>query len=306
MDRRRFLGSISALSFAPFPASPAYALAGEPSRTAQATAMHRAAHQLLDWPRVLDDSVAMQILGAARAGWLASNLDRYDSPGSRAMRAFLVTRSRYAEDELAHAHEHGTRQYVILGAGLDTFAYRNALHGLRVFEIDHPATQEWKRAQLRESGIAPPPSLRFVAVDFEKDSLARRLRESGLRYDAPVFISWLGVTMYLTRDAVMHTLRFVADSCAPGSEIVFDFSLPEQALSTAERTGRAARAERVAAIGEPWISHFDPAALAEELDAMGYTEATSFGSAEANARYFRGRTDGFRFRGSARIMTARV
>jgi O-methyltransferase involved in polyketide biosynthesis len=112
--------------------------------------------------------------------------------------------------------------------------------------------------------------------------------------------------MYLTRDAVLQTLRFVAASCARASRIVFDFSLPDEALGEAERKARAARAARVAAIGEPWISHFDPEALAEALDAMGYSEAASFGAAEANARYFRGRTDRLSFRGSARIMTARV
>jgi methyltransferase (TIGR00027 family) len=306
MDRRRFLSSIPALGLAPIPVSRAYALAGEPSRTAQSTAAHRAAHQLLDWPRVFDDSVATKILGAARAKWIESNLKQFETPGSRAMRAFLVTRARDAEDELARAHEDGTRQYMILGAGLDTFAYRNALHGLRVFEVDHPASQAWKRAQLRDTGIALPASLRFVSVDFERDSLAGRLHSAGFRYDEPVFISWLGVTMYLTEEAVMQTLRFVASSCAPGSEIVFDFSLPDHALTAAERTSRAARAKRVAAIGEPWISYFDAAALEDELDAMGFSEASSFGAAEANARYFRNRTDAFRFRGSARIMTARV
>jgi methyltransferase (TIGR00027 family) len=177
---------------------------------------------------------------------------------------------------------------------------------LRVFEVDHPATQAWKRAHLQETGIGLPRSLTFVPVDFEKDSLAARLREAGFVQDAPVFISWLGVTMYLTRDSVMQTLRFVAGSCARGSEIVFDFSLPDEALGEAERALRTVRAKRVANIGEPWISQFDPDALAGELAAMGFSNASSFGAAEANERYFSGRTDTLRFRGSARIMTARV
>jgi methyltransferase (TIGR00027 family) len=308
MNRRQFLDSMSAIGLWSLCHLDANALqAGEPSRTAQGTALHRAAHQLLDSPRVFDDPLAVTILGPKRAKWLAPNLARFETHSSRAMRAFLVTRSRYAEDQLAQAHQQGTTQYVILGAGLDTFAYRSPYDTrLRVFEVDHPATQAWKRAHLQESGIGLPRSLTFVPVNFEKDSLAARLREAGFIQDAPVFISWLGVTMYLTRDSVMQTLRFVAESCARGSEIVFDFSLPDKALGEAERALRTTRAERVAAIGEPWISYFDAEVLAGELAAMGFSEATSFGANEANERYFSGRTDTLRFCGSARIMTARV
>ena len=308
LNRRQFLGSIAAAGLGSFWPLGAIALqVGKPSRTAQGTALQRAAHQLLERPLVFDDPVALRILGAQRVKWLALNLDRYQTLRSRAMRAFLVTRSRYAEDELARVYQQGTRQYIVLGAGLDTFAYRNP-HGkrLRVFEVDHPSTQAWKRARLRNQGIELPRSLSFVPVDFEKDSLANRLRRAGFRRNAPVFISWLGVTMYLTRDAVMQTLRFVAGSCARGSEIVFDFSLPDEALGEAARTLRAQRAERVARIGEPWISYFDPASLAKDLTAMGFSQASSFGSNEANERYFANRTDGFSVRGSGRIMTARV
>lgn len=308
IDRRRFLSSITAVGLGSFWPFEANALrVGEPSRTAQGTALQRAVHQLLEKPLVFDDPLALKILGAQRAKWLALNLDRFETPASRAMRAFLVTRSRYAEDELARVYQQGTRQYIVLGAGLDTFAYRNP-HGrrLRVFEVDHPSTQAWKRAHLHDQRIGVPRSLTFVPVDFEKQSLANRLREAGFRRDAPVFISWLGVTMYLTRDAVMQTLRFVSESCARGSEIVFDFSLPEEALGVVERMSRAKRAARVAKIGEPWISHFDPASLVRELTAMGFSQANHFGANEANELYFANRDDRFSFRGSARIMTARV
>ena len=212
-------------------------------------------------------------------------------------RAFLVARSRYAEDELERLYQEGVRQYIVLGAGLDTFAYRNA-HGkhLRVFEVDHPSTQAWKRTQLREHGIGLAPSLRFVPVDFEKWLLADGLRKAGFRRSAPVFVSWLGVTMYLTRDAVMQTRNFFAKSCARGSEIVFDFSLPDEALGEAERVSRARRAQRVARVGEPWISRFDPPALVRELAAMGFSQAEYFGANEANKRYFGDRADGFSVR----------
>ena len=306
--RRRFLDSIAAVGLGfLFPLEANALQPGEPSRTALSTAMQRAAHQLLERPVVFDDPLALRILGAQRVKWVAVNRARYETSGSRAMRAFLVTRSRYAEDELARVYEERTQQYIVLGAGLDTFAYRNPYgKHLRVFEVDHPATQAWKRNQLREQAIEVPQSLTFVPVDFEKQSVAARLRQKGFRPDKSVFISWLGVTMYLTHDAVMQTLRFVASSCARGSQIVFDFSVPDEALSELERMRRTKSAERVARIGEPWISHFDPAVLAKELTAMGFSEASSFGAIEANERYFANRTDSFRFRGSARLMTARV
>jgi methyltransferase (TIGR00027 family) len=307
-DRRRFLTALSVFAAGATYGARAHALAGaEPSRTARSAALHRAAHQLLDRPRVFDDPLAVRMLGAGLAKWLALNLDRYDTPAARAMRAFLVTRARHAEDELERAHAGGVAQYVVLGAGLDTFAYRSPYgERVRVFEVDHPLTQQWKRAHLQTAGIDVPRSLAFVPVDFEKDALARQLAEAGFDAQAPAFISWLGVTMYLTPDAVMRTLRFVAESCAAGSAIVFDFSVPAAMLPAAQRLTRGAAAKRVAAIGEPWIGHFEPAALAEELRAMGYSAAETIGAAEANARYFAGRRDGLRVRGAAgRIMTAR-
>lgn len=281
--------------------------AGEPSRTAQGAALLRAAHQLLDRPLVFEDPIALRILGAHVAKQIALDSDRFHTPTARALRAFLAMRSRYAEDELARAMSEGTAQYIVLGAGFDTFAYRNPHgDGLRVFEVDHPATQSWKRARLQDEEIEPPRSLSFVPVDFERDSLAERLRSAGLRGDAPVFVSWLGVSMYLTRDAVMQTLGFVAASCARGSEIVFDFSVPDEALGEPQRASRARLAERVAGLGEPFVSHFDPVQLAAEVAALGFSATSDFGAREANERYFAGRTDGFAVRGSTRIMTARV
>lgn len=306
--RRQFLGSAAAVGLGSLLPMNAIALkAGEPSLTARSVALQRAAHQLLETPLVFDDPFALRILGAQRVRWLVHNLDRYRTPSSRAWRAFLVMRSRYAEDELERLYQWGTRQCIVLGAGLDTFAYRNPhSKNLRVFEVDHPSTQKWKRARLQEYGIELPRSLVFVAVDFENQSVAERLRQAGLRHKAPVFISWLGVTMYLTRDAVMQTLRFVADSCARGSEIVFDFALPDEALGEVEQSLRAGHARRVAGVGEPSISYFDPTSLRDELTAMGFSQASSFGTDEANARYFANRADGFRLYGSARIMTACV
>lgn len=221
------------------------------------------------------------------------------------MRAFIVMRSRYAEDELAAAFQNGIRQYLVLGAGLDTFAYRNPFgDAVKTFEVDHPATQEWKQARLQEQNIAIPPALAFVPVDFEKDSLGERLDRAGFDRKAPVFISWLGVSIYLTRDAVFETLRFVTASCASGSRIVFDFALPDEQLDDRELSARTSRAALVSKAGEPWISYFDADALTGDLLGMGFARASTIGPNEANERYFTGRSDGLQVTGSGRMMLA--
>src|SRR5271155_2688796 len=182
---------------------------GKFSRTARRVAIRRAAHQLLDHPMVLDDPLALRIIGSEAAEELRSNPKEHHA-FSRAFRAFMAARSRYAEDELACAVAHGVRQYVALGAGLDTFAYRNPHPGLQVFEVDHPATQAWKREQLQAAGIAIPASLTFVPLDFERQTLAEGLGECGFDSSAAAFLSWLGVTPYLTRDAFLITASFIA------------------------------------------------------------------------------------------------
>src|ERR1700676_4204576 len=161
---------------------------GKFSKTAHRVAIRRAAHQLLDQPKVLDDPLALRIIGTEAADDLRSNPKEHHA-FSRAFRAFMAARSRYAEDELARAVAHGVTQYVVLGAGLDTFAYRNPHPGLRVFEVDHPSTQAWKREQLQAAGILIPSSMTFVAVDFERQTLAERLAQSEFRADEAAFFS---------------------------------------------------------------------------------------------------------------------
>lgn len=308
ISRREFLaGATAALANLAWIGRAEALEAGQPSQTAKSTALQRAVHQILESPRVFDDPVALRMFGAEGVAWLGHNMDRYRTQRSRALRAFLVMRSRFAEDELSRAVRSGTRQYVVLGAGLDTFAYRNPFaRDLKVFEVDHPATQRWKRARLREMGIETPVSLRFAPVDFEKQSLTDGLRRAGFRHGATAFISWLGVTMYLSRPAVVATLRGVAATCPQGTAIVFDFMLPAGALGQRERRGREEDAAKLARIGEPWITYFDPAGLAAEMRALGYREARVVGTEEANELYFKDRSDGFRVRGSGRIMLARV
>jgi methyltransferase (TIGR00027 family) len=275
----------------------------QPSRTAFRVALRRAAHQILDDPRVFEDPLALAIV-QADAETLRSDpkgQERY----SRVMRAFMAVRSRYAEDGLAAAFAGGTRQYVILGAGLDTFAYRNPFPGLRVFEVDHPATQAWKRHRLEAAGIAVPDSMTFAPVDFESQTLVEGLDRAGFQKGQRAFFSWLGVVPYLTRSAAMETLGFVA-SLPAGSEIAFDYALPPESLDPVRRQAFDALAARVAAIGEPFQTFFDPADLEAELRRMGFASFEDLGSEEINARYFSGRPDGLRVAGGiGRLMKAR-
>ena len=268
---------------------------GKFSRTAQRVAIRRAAHQLLDQPRVLDDPLALRIIGAEAAEELRSNPKEHHA-FSRAFRAFMAARSRYAEDELARAVAHGVRQYVVLGAGLDTFAYRNPHPGLRVFEVDHPATQAWKRGQLEAAGISIPPTLTFVPIDFERQTLADGLGGAGFDLGAGAFYSWLGVTPYLTREACTTTLSFVAKMPA-GSGVVFDFAVDPLLLDAGQREALQALSERVARYGEPFQLFFDPRQLQDELMGMGFHRTEFLQGKELNARYFKDREDGLLVRG---------
>ena len=215
-------------------------------------------------------------------------------------------RSRYAEDRLAAAVAQGVRQYVVLGAGLDTFACRNphARVGLRVFEVDHPATQRLKRERLDQARIALPPELAFVPIDFETQTLPQQLAGAGFRFDRPAFFSMLGVAIYLTDAAVMETMRVVG-SCSAGSEIVFSFSAPDELLTEAQRLSRQRSMAHVAALGEPWLTFYDPSALADRLRASGFGTAEVFAPADANRVYFADRKDGLRIT-TAHMMSARV
>jgi methyltransferase (TIGR00027 family) len=269
---------------------------GKFSKTAQRVAIRRAAHQLLDQPRVLDDPLALRIIGSEAAEELRSN-PREHHAFSCAFRAFMAARSRYAEDELARAVAQGVAQYVVLGAGLDTFAYRNPHPGLRVFEVDHPATQAWKREQLLAANIAIPPSLTFVPIDFELQTLGGGLAQSGLNGSAAAFFSWLGVTPYLTREACMTTLSHIARMPA-GSGVVFDFAVDPALLSAGQRQALDALSQRVARYGEPFQLFFDPEELQDQLKAMGFHRTEFLQGKELNARYFRDREDGLLVRGS--------
>ena len=270
-------------------------------------AMRRAAHQIFDAPpRVLDDPLALPIIGPDAVAKLEMSPAAQRGRVARALRAFMAVRSRVAEDALARAVDRGVAQYVILGAGLDTFAYRNPYPHptLRVFEVDHPATQEWKRRRLASAAIAVPASVTFAPLDFERQTLADGLERAGFNRHAPAFFSWLGVTMYLSDDAFALTLAYVA-SMPEGGGLVFDYAVPRKSLSWMSRLALDAISRRVARAGEPFRTFFDPTALRDRLLKAGFRSVDDLGKDELNARYFEGRPDGLRVSGNlGRIISA--
>lgn len=256
------------------------------SRTALATAYARAYHQIADRPTILTDPVAARLLGVT-----ADELTEMGRPaegrlgnpvGSRPYRLFFAARARFAEDRIATAVAAGVRQVVILGAGLDTFAYRNPYPDLRVFEVDHPATQAWKRERLAASGIDQPERLTFAPVDFETDTLAMGLASAGFSRNDPALFVWLGVVFYLTQDTARTTLEYIAGRAQP-VEVIFDYLQP--ADTDEDRAQLQARAHRVAAEGEPWFSYFASDEIAAQLRALGFTEIEDHSSTELIASY---------------------
>lgn len=274
--------------------------------TALKVATLRAVHQLLDHPLVFEDPLAVRILGEEAQRALLADPAAYDNPLDRGLRTSVAVRARLAEDAMAEALARGVRQYVILGAGLDTFAWRAQDEDWgAVFEADLPETQRWKRARMIQAGLAEPSFLRFVPVDFERDSLGQALSESGFDGSQPALFTWLGVTMYLEKIAAMNTLGFVG-SLAPGSEVVFDYAVTPVLLNPRERQGLELVSQRAAQVGEPWKCFLDPSTLAGELARMGFTHLEDLDAGELNRRYLSGRDDGLRKSGVTRIARARV
>ncbi len=293
---------------------------GRPSATAAVAAMLRAAHLLLDGePKILTDDLALGFSGVEHEAALRAALNALQAELAqrfplalvqsllRYTRAGVTLRSRYTEDELGKAIDRGVSQYVILGAGLDSFAYRrrDLARVLRVFEVDYPATQHWKQARLRELHVELPPHLTFTPLDFEKQSVAEALYAEGYHPEEPAFFSWLGVTWFLTEETIFQTLQQVA-STAPGSEIVFEYPVPEALLDEEERQMLAIIKALGAARGEPVRSLFEPARLAARVRELGFAQVWDFGPEEANARYFAGRADGLRFPKIGHLLKAQV
>ena len=255
--------------------------------TALRAAAFRAQHQSLDRPLVFDDPLAGRIIAAAGPVKI---------PRVASVRAFLAARSRFTEDSLANSRMQGCAQYAILGAGLDTYAYRNTGLGLRVFEIDHPETQAWKRGLLAAEDIAPTLSVTYVPVDFASGSLIPALLRAGFDPGEPAFFSWLGVTPYLTGPDVLRTLAEIY-ALNPANGVVLDYLLPPSALSWRGRVAHFLIARHVARLGEPLQSNFTPGAIRAHLLSIGFSHVEDLDCPALNDRYFVSREDGLRISG---------
>jgi methyltransferase (TIGR00027 family) len=257
---------------------------GQFSRTALGAAGRRAAHQVIDGARVFDDPLALRILGPdADAAVAEARAD----PALRGLRFYVAMRSRFAEDAARRAIAHGIRQIVVLGAGLDTFAYRvEPIEGLRVTEVDHPATQAEKRRRLAAAAIAAPSHVVYAACDFETESLADALAASGFDAGRPSVFLWLGVVPYLTEPAIFATLAFIG-ALAGGSEVVFDYSSMAAPIAGGgrRRVHEIVRA-RAEAAGEPLRTFFATPALHEKLRAFGFRSIEDLDPNEIVARFF--------------------
>ena len=280
---------------------------GRPSATAELVAVRRAVHQLLDRPHVFEDPLALAIIGRSREAQIRE--DPFRAGGGTlgtALRAHLVVRSRVAEEQLAAAVARGVRQYVVLGAGLDTFICRNPHRDLRVFEVDFPATQAWKRERLREAGLTVPDTAAFVPCEFTSQSIAASLADGGLDPARPAFFSWLGVTMYLEPATTLRTIAELGPLASGGGGLVFDYSVRPDTVGFVKRLAFKVLADRVARAGEPFIGFFDPPALAAAVKGAGFTDVDDLSGADLTARFLSNRGDGLRLSGLGHILCARA
>jgi len=255
------------------------------SRTAVGVALLRAIHQLRDGaPKILDDPVAAALVGPDALARALAAPEAFATEAMLALRAHVVLRSRFAEDCAAAAAARGVKQLVVLGAGFDSFAYRQPdwAAGLRIFEVDHPESQRLKRERLADGGVAIPANLAYVPADFARRSLREILRASALDFASPAFFSCLGVLVYLDRAAIEALFRTVA-SFPPGSELVVTFTSSERAVGSAQRA---------ADWGEPWLSRLQPEEIRAELLRCGFASVAFLEPGEADRRYFGPRSDG--------------
>ena len=264
-----------------------------PSRTAIGVAIHRAAHQTLDHPPIFVDPLAERILGSrARAALESGRSEK--TIFAKMLRAFLSIRSRVAEDTLAEAMNAGVRQFVVLGAGLDTFGLRNADPALQVYEVDHPNTQAWKRRRIEEEGLPVPATLHFVTVDFTRQEVEAELLKAGLDPKQPTFFSWLGVVQYLEPPAIRATLATAAKLSGPSGGIAFDFLTPPGRWQLLVRLILWARGRRVARLGEPFKPPVPPEEMRRWLVEAGFDQVELLDPAALSARYLKGRNDALR------------
>ncbi len=268
----------------------------ERSITAEMVAYTGAKHLLYDDPVLFEDSFAIEFLSARRRRFLKnpfigllmrSTLYRHFSP----VCAYSVDRYRYNEEKLEKAIVQGVRQYVIIGAGYDSFALRrrDLSDSVRIFELDHPATQKAKRKRLSELNVELPKNLGFVPVDLENETVAEALKRSSYNREVPTFFSCLGTIHYLTRDAVFRTLRSLASSAASGSEIVLDYIIPDRLMG--QKDLKRFNKNRRVQLSEPIITYFDPDTLVTEMEDLGFELLENLSPNERRLRYFLNRKD---------------
>ena len=256
------------------------------------TAIRRAAHQLLDLPRIFEDPVAVGLVPEATEYAILATADEHRAPLSTLLRGLFAFRNRFTEDRLTEAAARGVRQYVVVGAGLDTFAWRQPpfARDMQIFYVDHPASLAWTMVRFQQCGLPMPANLSFVAADLEARELAIRLEERGFKHEAGVFCSVLGVTQYITRDAVEALARFAA-SMQVQSEIVFSFVLPNDELEGQELEAALYGVASTKAMGEPWVTRLRVSELFDLLTRLGFSEVFHLTPKRAQQRYFAGRDD---------------
>lgn len=285
------------------------------SMTALSSAYVRALHHAHDDPKIFDDPIAPRLLTASEREsfdtLMSDGLERFDSalaascPDRHAQArcylravasaAEILTRARYAEDILVEVIRNGVRQYVLVGAGMDTFAFRQPVPtpGLQVFEVDHPATQAFKRQRLAEAELVPPATLHFVPVDLAYESLGTALAQSPYVAHVPTCFAWVGVTPYLDRDAVFATLQAIRSVTTVGSHLVFDYFDTDAFVP--DKVAKRVRVfiENVRRLGEPFYAGLDPDTLSADLLRVGFRLREHLHPQDMEARYFQGRTGGY-------------
>jgi methyltransferase (TIGR00027 family) len=285
------------------------------SKTAEIAAAIRAGHLAFDDPpKIFEDPLAgglvmtpfYRAIAKSRAvHWISANLIfRRLKP----VMVGILIRARYAEDQLRKAVRKEIRQYVLLGAGLDSFAWRRPAwsEGVRVFEVDHPATQEAKRRRLAELGLAIPDYLESSPVDFERETAADCLARSSFARDQTAFFNWMGTVPYLTREAVFNTLNTLAGFACPGSEIVFDYPILIELLDPQTRKAFKKEQRYVSRRGEPWLFFADPRQLPGQIEQCGYQVIENVSPSEMEARYLSGRKDGLRTTAACYLVHCRL
>ena len=275
---------------------------------AEQTALFRAAHQVLDNdPKILLDPLAVTLLGKETETRINAQRELYTKPYIVKARTFAIMRSRFTEDELSAAIDRGVRQYVILGAGLDTSPYRagHPSEKINTYEIDHPDTQRWKLDRLAKAQIPVRDNLRYVAIDFEHQSLIEGLEESEFDFTQPTFFSWLGVTYYLRPESVRSIFRQISTS-APSSQLIFDFVVDDSELDEDGRKDVATISMYAEKAQEPWLSRYSSRQLQDILRQDGFNEVFYFSHELASARYLKDRSDGLAIHPAIQMMSAIV